>query len=211
MKPGILFEDRDLIVLDKPAGMQVEKDPFGTPNLEDFVSEHCPREIKIKSGPGIVHRLDKPTSGIVLIAKKASILKQLNSDFAERKVMKQYTAEVSGRPDPAASKLEHFLVKDDALRKAIIHENEVPNSKKAVLSYETKEVRSDSTLLKIVLQTGRYHQIRAQLAHIGHPVIGDKKYDSPAPLARIHLHASLLEFTHPKTEKRLRIESPVPF
>lgn len=198
-------------MLDKPAGMQVEKDPFRTPNLEDFVSEHCPREIKIKSGPGIVHRLDKPTSGIVLIAKKASILKQLNSDFAERKVTKQYTAEVTGRPDPGASSLEHFLVKDDALRKAIVHENEVQNSKNAVLNYETSKVRIDSTLLTITLKTGRYHQIRAQLAHIGHPVIGDKKYGSPVPLSRIHLHASRLEFTHPKTGERLRIESLVPF
>lgn len=207
MSPEILFEDRDLIILNKPSGFLVETDPFGTPNLQDFVTAHCAREIKIKSGPGVVHRLDKPTSGIVIIAKKPSILKKLNEDFAARRVKKWYTAEAAGHPNPPASTLENYLLKDHTQRKAIILQNEAPGAKRAVLSYETLRSGPETTLLRISLETGRYHQIRAQLAYLGHPIIGDTHYGSRIEKDRIHLHASELEFTHPKTRKQIKISS----
>ncbi|MCH8556568.1 MAG: RluA family pseudouridine synthase [Balneolia bacterium] len=213
----ILYNDADLIVLNKPVGVQVESDPFGTPNLEDFVRERCGREIRIKKGPGIVHRLDKPTSGVVVIAKKPSILKQLNNDFANRRVEKRYTAVVEGTPEPDSGTLRHHLTKNDELRKSEASEQAVPGSKEAVLSYEIVKRRDKTAVLEIVLQTGRYHQIRAQLSHIGHPILGDTHYGAADiqhtqdSQIRLHLHAHLLRFTHPKTGKEMVITSPAPF
>lgn len=220
--PQIIHEDADLIVLGKPAGMPVEFNPFGERSLQDFVAEHCGHGIRIKTGPGVVHRLDKVTSGLVVMAKKPSILKQLNADFAERRVEKTYHARVTGTPEPAAATLTHELEKDDLARKALILPRKTRNSKTAILSYSTEPnpppeasfqnsgEYPKTSLLRISLETGRYHQIRAQLAAMGHPILGDKTYGGPeAP--RVMLHCSGLSFTHPKTGKVLRLTSAPPF
>ncbi len=201
MQPDIIFEDRDLIVLNKPAGIQVERDPFGTPNLQDWVERHCGRGIKIKKGPGVVHRLDKPTTGLVVMAKKVSILKHLNRQFAARSVRKCYFCEVIGHPKPESGRLEHHLVKDDTSNKSLVNTKAVKGSKKAALEYEVLEYREKTTLLDITLLTGRYHQIRAQLAFVGHPVCGDERYGKAAKNHDLHLHASELGFLPPATEE----------
>lgn len=201
--PIVLHNDKDLIVLVKPSGMLSESDPFGNPSVQGFVAGLCGREIKIKTGPGMVHRLDRSTGGVMVLAKKASILKQLNSDFENRLVKKTYLAEVEGSPVPSSARLSHFLTKNNRHRKAILHHKAVKGSAQAILSYETIENRGRTSILRIHLETGRYHQIRAQLAFIGHPVLGDDKYGSTIPSVKIHLHACGLEFTHPKTGKRL--------
>ncbi|MCC5934775.1 MAG: RluA family pseudouridine synthase [Balneolales bacterium] len=198
MQPEILFEDVDLIILNKPAGMPVEFNPFGDASLQDFVADHCGNTIRIRTGPGVVHRLDKVTSGIVVMAKKPSILKQLNADFAQGLPLKTYHALVSGKPEPQSATLTHELEKDSLARKARAAKRKTKTSKTAVLSYETETVTSTQTLLCVHLKTGRYHQIRAQLAAVGHPVIGDTHYGGPAA-ARVMLHCSRLVFTHPKT------------
>lgn len=220
--PQIIHEDADLIVLSKPAGMPVEFNPFGERSLQDFVADHCGHGIRIKTGPGVVHRLDKVTSGLVVMAKKPSILKQLNADFAERRVEKIYHVRVTGTPEPAAATLTHELEKDDLARKAVIMPRKTRNSKTAILSYttepnppsESSSLKSgeypNTSLLRISLETGRYHQIRAQLAAVGHPILGDTIYGGPEA-ARVMLHCSGLTIRHPKTGHLLRLNSPAPF
>ncbi|MCH8568490.1 MAG: RluA family pseudouridine synthase [Balneolales bacterium] len=215
-EPDILFEDSDLIFLNKPSGVSVEWFEPGDESLQSFVAKRVGRGIKIKHGPGIVHRLDKPTSGVVVMAKKPKILKTLNAIFAERKVIKRYLAETDGIIAGSGGKLTHILIKDNIARKAVvadIEDRRHQDAKEAVLSYEVLEVRrnSASTLLEIKLETGRYHQIRAQLASIGHPVMGDEKYGSKVCSDRIHLHCFSLELHHPKTNELLSITAPAPF
>lgn len=208
---SILKETPYWIAVYKPAGMIVERNPYESPTLEEVVQKY----FQTKKRPpflGVVHRLDKVTSGVVLLAKKKSALKNLNRQFEERKVTKFYWALIKGQLPSAEGKLSHWLKKDQKQKKAIVADTEIPDAKRAKLRYQTLATQNGVTLLEIELLTGRYHQIRAQFAAIGFPLIGDHKYneDQGDYSKRIALHARKLIFEDPQRGKRTIIEAALP-
>lgn len=207
----ILKETPYWIAVHKPAGMIVERNPFESPTLEEVVLTH----FQAKKRPpflGIVHRLDKVTSGVVLMAKKKSALKHLNRQFQERKVEKFYWALIEGQLPNPEGKLSHWLRKDQKQKIAIVSDTETPEAKRAELRYRTLARQDGMTLVEIELLTGRYHQIRAQFAAIGFPILGDHKYSvGQEDYSRaIALHASQLIFEDPQKGKRVVIEASLP-
>lgn len=199
------------VAVHKPAGMIVERNPYESPTLEEEVMRHLTEK---KKNPflGIAHRLDKVTSGVVLMAKKKSTLKQLNRQFQERSVQKVYWAVVSGVPPVSETMLSHWLIKDQGNKKAIVSDTEVPGAKLAQLRFRVLASNSQESLLEIELLTGRYHQIRAQLAAYGHPIVGDAKYDSSTDdySRSIALHARKLTFEDPQKRRRMTITASLP-
>ena len=159
-----------------------------------------------------VHRLDKPVSGTLLIARKRSVLKLLNEQFASREVGKTYLAIVSAPPANPHGGLNHWLIKDDEAKRAIISDTPSPLAVEVRLTYKTLKEKNGKTLLEIDLITGKYHQIRAQLAHIGSPIIGDEKYGSKEKYLdnALALHASKLSFRHPIDGTNMAIVAPTP-
>ena len=225
----ILFEDSDLIVIDKPAGLVVHPAP-GNPEgtLVNALLAHCGASLSGIGGvrrPGIVHRLDKDTSGLLVAAKTEAAHQALSRDFALRRIERAYSAIVWGVPSPASGEIAGNIGRSPANRKkmAVVAES---RGKPALTRYRVERAFADrAALLECRLLTGRTHQIRVHLAHIGHPLIGDPAYGSRAGRAvaragpvgaeiagfpRQALHARLLGFNHPITAQRLRFESPLP-
>lgn len=162
---------------------------------------------------GVVHRLDRPVSGVVLFAKTSKALPRLNAMFAEHnKVQKTYWAIVQNRPQKAEGTLTHWLTRHEKTNTARAYDKEVPNSKKAVLDYKLIASSERYHLLEVHLHTGRHHQIRCQLAKMGCPIKGDLKYGSPRsnPDGSISLHARKLTFEHPVSHEQISITAPVP-
>jgi 23S rRNA pseudouridine1911/1915/1917 synthase len=225
----ILFEDSDLIVIDKPAGMVVHPAP-GNPEgtLVNALLAHCGASLSGIGGvrrPGIVHRLDKDTSGLLVAAKTEATHQALSRDFARRWIERAYSAIVWGVPSPASGEIAGNIGRSPANRKkmAVVAES---RGKPAVTRYRVERAFADrAALVECRLLTGRTHQIRVHLAHVGHPLIGDPAYGSRAgrAVARIGpigadiagfprqaLHARVLGFDHPITAQRLRFESRLP-
>ncbi|MCB1082175.1 MAG: RluA family pseudouridine synthase [Chlamydiia bacterium] len=202
--PKVLYEDNHLLALDKPAGLLTQ--PNGTD--ADSLEEQGKRHLKQKcQKPGNVflhpiHRLDKPVSGIVLFARTSKALSRLNEAMRSRQLTKIYHAEVEGHLENPAGELTHFLIHSS--HRAAVATN--GQGKKAVLTYRTLKTYPHSTLLEVTLHTGRYHQIRIQLSHIGHPIIGDTKYGAK-PSARLALHHAALTFPHPITQQEITVTS----
>lgn len=205
----ILYKDKYLIAVEKPAGLNTEPDAKGNPNLADELKKKLSFPYPLKFGPSVIHRLDRPVGGIVLFAITPMALKKMNTLFAERKVKKKYQAIVEGIPIENTQLLIHFLYKDTKQKKAIISNEPKPDFVKVSLSYNILEIFDNKAKLEIELHTGKYHQIRAQLSAIGHPIFGDSLYGSKHLFAenKIMLHASLLSFIHPITLQRIQIES----
>ena len=209
----ILFEDDCIIVLNKPASLMVEPDRNGHPNLlhqvRSYVKESLPPGEELYAQH--IHRLDRPVSGIVLFARKKIVLKNLNEQFAERRVKKYYQALTDLAPDMMQGKLEHWHRKEK--KKAVLYNENMPHAEKAILHYEVEKVAEDRFLWNIELHTGKFHQIRAQLSAIGCPVIGDSMYGSSISYKpdSIALHAGKLIFSHPITDDMLTIEAKSPF
>jgi len=159
-----------------------------------------------------VHRLDKPVSGTLLIARKRSVLKVLNEQFATRDIRKTYLAVVSSPPPLPDGELKHWLIKDEEGKRATITDKRIQLSAEVKLTYKTISEKNGKTLLEIDLLTGKYHQIRAQLAHIGSPIIGDEKYGSTEKYSEgaLALHASKLTFKHPIEDRIMTVEAPTP-
>jgi 23S rRNA pseudouridine955/2504/2580 synthase/23S rRNA pseudouridine1911/1915/1917 synthase len=186
----------------------VEPDRNGYPNLQQQVKKY----LKASLAPGEevyaqhIHRLDRPVSGVVLFAKQKAILKNLSEQFAERKVKKYYQALTEKAPIQQTGKLENWHHKHK--KKAIITEEEVPHSEKAILQYAVTSFSPNRFLWNIELHTGKFHQIRAQLSALGCPIIGDQYYGSTIVYQpdSIALHACKLIFYHPITEQELIIE-----
>lgn len=205
----ILFEDPYILVINKPSTLMVEPDRNGHPNLLNQVKNYL--KASLSSGEEVyaqhIHRLDRPVSGIVLFAKQKSVLKNLSEQFAERKVKKYYRAITANAPSPVKGKLENYLRKEK--KKAIIYKEEVQWSEKAILTYEVEPYTKDRFLWNIELHTGKYHQIRAQLAAEGCPIIGDSIYGSTNPYEpdSIALQAYKLIFFHPITGEEIIIEA----
>lgn len=206
----ILFEDNDILLINKPCSLMVEPDRNGHPNLLQQVQKyvkkglHPNKEVYVQH----IHRLDRPVSGIVLFAKKKSMLKNLSEQFANRTIKKNYKALTNTSPALEKGTLENWLFKDKKNKKAIIYAIEQAETDKVLLTYET-QLYKKLTLWDIALHTGKYHQIRAQLAFAGCSIVGDETYESThvyAPNA-IALHAYQLQFLHPSTNENICIEA----
>lgn len=193
----------------------MQGDKTGDKPLSDIVKEYI-KEKYNKPGDvflGVVHRLDRPTTGIVVFARTSKALERLNKMFSERETQKTYWAVVKNRPSKNEDNLVHYLVRNEKNNTSKAHLKEVPNSKKASLDYKIIKELNNYFALEINLHTGRHHQIRAQLSAIGSPIKGDLKYGFDRnifPDGGIHLHARKLVFNHPVTKEELTIEAPTP-
>ncbi len=210
----VLYEDNHIIIVNKRVGDIVQGDKTGDLPLSDVVKQYIATKYN-KPGNvylGTVHRLDRPTSGIVMFAKTSKALPRLNKMFAEKVIKKTYWAVVKNMPSEAETKLVHWLRKNPKNNKSKAHKHEVPDSKKAILNYKLKGALDNYFLLEIQLETGRHHQIRSQLSAIGSPIKGDLKYgfDRSNADAGIHLHAREIEFIHPVSQNRIKIIADLP-
>lgn len=210
----VLHEDNHIIVINKRVGDLVQGDKTGDKPLSEIVKEYIkdkynkPGEVFL----GVVHRLDRPTTGIVVFAKTSKALERLNKMFSERATQKTYWAVVKNKPPKNEDTLLHYLTRNEKNNSSKAHIKEVPNSKKASLDYKIIKELNNYLALEINLHTGRHHQIRCQLAAIGCPIKGDLKYgfDRSNTDGGIHLHAQKLAFTHPVSKEELVIIAPVP-
>lgn len=210
----ILHEDNHIIVINKRVGDIVQGDKTGDKPLSEVVKEYIKDKYK-KPGEvylGVIHRLDRPTTGIVVFAKTSKALTRLNDAFKNRETQKTYWAVVKNCPPKENDTLIHYLKRNPKNNTSKAHTKEVPESKKASLDYKIIKKLDNYFGLEINLHTGRHHQIRAQLAAIGCQIKGDLKYgfDRSNTDGGIHLHARKLSFTHPVTKEELTIIAPVP-
>jgi 23S rRNA pseudouridine1911/1915/1917 synthase len=197
----IVYEDNHLIAINKLSGELTQGDKTGDVILPDLIKEYIAVKYD-KPGAvylGVIHRLDRPTSGIVIFAKTSKALSRMNKLFVDRETDKTYWAMVEGKPPSKSGKLVHYLLRNPKQNKSYAHDHEIPNSKKAILTYKTLKVMDNYSWLEIKLETGRHHQIRAQLSKIGCVIKGDLKYGAKRSNkdASIHLHARSLSFIHP--------------
>ena len=209
-----LYEDNHIIIVHKECGEIVQGDKTGDTPLSESV-KHWLKEKHAKPGNvflGVVHRLDRPVAGIVVFAKTSKALKRLNDMFRKGEVSKTYWAIVQKAPEKKEETLINWLVRNEKQNKSYAHENEVPNSKKAILHYKVLGTSDHYTLLEINLQTGRHHQIRCQLAHMGCTIKGDLKYGARRsnPDGGISLLARRIEFVHPVSHDKIMVEAPLP-
>ena len=210
----ILYEDNHLIVVNKRVGDLVQGDQTGDAPLSDLIKSYL-KEKYNKPGEvylGVVHRLDRPTSGAVIFAKNSKALARMNQLFVDKKVNKTYWAAVQSQPEIPSGTLIHWLVKNPKNNKSAVYNTTHGEAKRAVLHYHIMQSFDHYSILSVTLETGRHHQIRAQLAAIGSPIKGDLKYgfDRSNPNGGIHLHARQLEFVHPVTKIPISIEAPLP-
>lgn len=211
---NVLFEDNHIIVVNKRVGDIAQGDKTGDKPLSDVVKEYIKDKYN-KPGKvflGVVHRLDRPTTGVVIFARTTKALTRLNELFKVRETKKTYWAVVKKRPEQDSGSLVHYLKRDEKRNMSKAHLKEVPESKLASLDYKIIKQLDNYTVLEVDLHTGRHHQIRAQLSAIGSPIKGDLKYgaDRSNPDGGISLHARKLVFVHPVTKDELTIVAPVP-
>ena len=210
----VLFEDNHIIVINKRAGDIVQGDRTGDKPLSDVVKEFI-KEKYNKPGNvylGVTHRLDRPTTGIVVFAKTSKALTRLNKMFNQKEISKTYWAIVKNKPQEIQATLINWLKKNPKNNKSTAYNKEIKDSKKAILHYELRKSLDNYHLLEINLETGRHHQIRCQLANIGSPIKGDLKYgfDRSNKDASIHLHSRMIEFVHPVSKEQISITAPPP-
>lgn len=210
----ILHEDNHIIVINKRVGDIVQGDKTGDKPLSEVVKEYIkdkynkPGEVFL----GVVHRLDRPTTGIVIFAKTSKALERMNKMFSERATQKTYWAVVKNKPPKNEDNLIHFLKRNEKNNTSKAHLKEVPESKKASLDYKIIKELNNYFALEINLHSGRHHQIRVQLQAIGCPIKGDLKYgfDRSNPDGGIHLHARKLNFIHPVSKEEITIIAQTP-
>lgn len=197
----ILYEDNHLIAVNKLSGELTQGDKTGDEILPDMIKDYIAKKYD-KPGAvylGVIHRLDRPTSGIVVFARTSKALTRMNKLFVDRETDKTYWAMVEGNPSRKSGTLVHYLVRNPKQNKSYAHDHEVPNSKMAKLSFKILKRMDNYSLLEIKLETGRHHQIRAQFSKIGCTIKGDLKYGAKRSNkdGSIHLHARSLSFVHP--------------
>ena len=211
----VLYEDNHIIAVNKTCSEIVQGDKTGDTPLSEIVKAYI-KEIYNKPGEvflGVTHRLDRPTSGVVLFARTSKALARLNAMFqSHEQIQKTYWAIVQGCPKQAEGRLENWLIRNEAQNKSYIAKPNANNAKKVILSYRTLVRGENYTLLEVNLETGRHHQIRCQLAAIGCPIKGDLKYGAKRsnPDGGISLHARQIAFIHPVSKQPLCITAPVP-
>ncbi len=210
----ILYEDNHLLVINKKVGQLVQGDKTGDESLLDSIKNF----IKIRDQKpgnvflGLVHRIDRPTSGLVIYAKTSKALTRLTQMVKNREIKKTYWAVVTKEMIPQSQRLVHYLKKNEKTNKATVFTKPTDGAKEAILTYNVIKTLDNYLLLEIDLETGRHHQIRAQLFKNGTSIKGDLKYGSPRsnPDGGINLHARKLEFIHPVTKENIQITAPVP-
>ncbi len=210
----VVYEDNHLLIVNKTASEIVQGDKTGDVPLSEMLKQYL-KEKYAKPGNvfiGVVHRLDRPVSGLVVFAKTGKALARLNDMFRNGEVKKTYWAIVKECPKETEGTLVHYLVRNEKQNKSYAYDKEVRGSKKAVLHYKLLGRSQRYYLLEVALETGRHHQIRCQLAKIGSPVKGDLKYGSPRsnPDGSICLHARSIGFVHPVSKERVEVTAPVP-
>ncbi len=211
---SVIYEDNHIIAVNKQPSQIVQGDKTGDRPLSEILKSYLKQKYN-KPGNvflGVVHRLDRPASGVVLFAKTSKALSRLNMLFKEKKIDKTYWAIVNKKPEKESGKLVHYLVRNQKINKSFAFETEKPETKKSVLEYKTIKSSKSYYLMEIKLLTGRHHQIRCQLAKIGCPIKGDVKYGFKRPNANasIHLHARKIEFVHPVNKQTVRIQANPP-
>lgn len=202
----VLYKNNQLIAFNKPATLPVQEDLTGTKSLSNLADIYC------KAPTYLIHRLDRPASGVVLFAKNKKALAHLNKQFQDRSIQKTYLAVVKNKPALDTDTLVHHLKKNSKTNQSRAFDKAMPNTKEAKLEYELLDSIDNYHLLKIHLITGRHHQIRAQLQAMNNPIKGDVKYGFRRSNKdrSIHLHAWRLEFTHPTSYEREIITAPLP-
>jgi len=210
----VLHEDNHIIIVNKRAGDIVQGDKTGDKPLSDVVKDYIKDKYN-KPGNvylGVVHRLDRPTTGIIMFSKTSKALPRLNKVFAEKKAKKTYWALIKNKPPKTNDTLLHWLKKNPKNNKSTAYPKDVEGSKKAILHYKIIKKLDNFFLLELDLETGRHHQIRVQLSSIGCPIKGDLKYgfDRSNKDASISLHARTLEFIHPVKKETIKITAPLP-
>lgn len=210
----VVYEDNHIIIVSKESGEIVQGDKTGDIPLSETVKAYI-KEKYAKPGAvflGVVHRLDRPVSGLVVFARTSKALSRLNDMFRNGQVHKTYWAIVQQRPEHEEGTLENWLVRNEKQNKSYAYQREVPNSKKAILKYRMIGQSERYYLLEVNLLTGRHHQIRCQLAAMGCPIKGDLKYGAKRsnPDGSISLLAHRVEFIHPVSKQHIVVESPIP-
>lgn len=210
----VLYEDNHLLAVNKPAGILVHSDITGDPTMAEYAKVYIKKKYN-KPGDvflGVIHRLDRPVSGVLLFARTSKALVRMNQLFKDRSIKKSYHAITSFRPPELAQRITHYIVKDSEKNTSKAFSKQKKDSKQAILDYELIGEIDHQILLNINPVTGRPHQIRAQLKAIGTPIIGDLKYGHPTPNTdkSICLHCKSLSFIHPVTKKDLLITAPYP-
>ena len=210
----VVYEDNHIIIVNKQSGEIVQGDKTGDEPLAEKVKAYL-KEKYAKPGLvflGIVHRLDRPVSGLVMFARTSKALTRLNDMFRHGEIHKTYWAVVQDKPEESEGTLEHWLTRNEKQNKTYVYYHEVPGSKKAILNYRMIGQTERYYLLEINLLTGRHHQIRCQLAEMGCPIKGDLKYGARRsnPDGSISLLAHRLEFIHPVKKEPIVVESPLP-
>ena len=210
----IVYEDNHLLVINKKAGQLVQGDKTGDLSLLELIKDFIKKRDD-KPGNvflGLVHRIDRPTSGLVIYAKTSKSLSRLTQMVKNREVKKTYWAIVGKEMIPRSQRLVHYLQKNEKTNKATVFVKPTDGAKESILTYNLIKTLDNYQLLEIDLETGRHHQIRAQLSKIGIPIKGDLKYGAPRsnPDGGISLHARKLQFIHPVTKENIEIVAPVP-
>ena len=211
----VLYEDNHIIIVNKESGEIVQGDKTGDIPLSDIVKDWLKAKYN-KPGNvflGVVHRLDRPVSGVVVFAKTSKALSRLNAMFAKHdEVRKTYWALTKNRPKQMEGTLTHWLVRNEKQNKSYAYDSERPNSKKAVLNYKVIGATDRYTLIEVQLLTGRHHQIRCQLAKMGCPIKGDLKYGAERsnPDGSISLLSRHIELVHPVSKETIKVTAPVP-
>ena len=210
----IVFEDNHLLIINKNVGQLVQGDKTGDASLLDLIKDFIKKRDQ-KPGNvflGLVHRIDRPTSGLVIYAKTSKALTRLTQMVKNREIKKTYWAVVAKEIIPQSQRLVHYLLKNEKTNKSTVFIKPTENAKESILNYQIIKTLDNFQLLEVDLETGRHHQIRAQLSKIGVAIKGDLKYGSSRsnPDGGIHLHARRLEFIHPVTKENLVVVAPVP-
>ena len=210
----VVYEDNHIIIVDKCSGEIVQGDKTGDKPLSDTVKEYIKQKYN-KPGNvflGVVHRLDRPVSGLVVFAKTSKALSRLNDMFRTGDVHKTYWAIVKRRDIATEGTLTDWLTRNERQNKSYAHGREVPGAKKAVLKYKVRAVADNYMLIEVTLLTGRHHQIRCQLSHMGCPIKGDLKYSAPRsnPDGSISLLSRRVEFVHPVSKENIVAYADVP-
>ena len=207
---NIIFEDAHILVVEKAPRVPSQADISGDPDMLSLCKSHI-KANENKPGNvylGLVHRLDRPVGGLMVFAKRSKAAARISKQIQNRSFQKTYVALLEGSIQPESGELTHYLVKDKKKKKAVVYITESTESKQAVLNYKLIEKVNDNSLVEIELRTGRFHQIRAQFAFMGHPIVGDTKYlaRSKHTAEGIALYASRLSFQHPISSEQLTFE-----
>jgi 23S rRNA pseudouridine1911/1915/1917 synthase len=210
----VLYEDNHFLIVNKPAGVLVQKDKSGSEdNLEEMAKAYLKHKYNKEGNVylGIPHRIDRPTSGVIIFCKTSKALERINEMFQRREISKTYWAIVKGCPERQHANLVHYLKRNEKQNKTYAYEKETTGAQRAELNYSVLSTSNNYSLLEVDIITGRHHQIRAQLSHIGFPIKGDLKYgfDRSNKDGSISLHAREVSFIHPVTKEKTVVKASV--